>query len=156
MRVPVAMREPVRTVLESPRIRDAELVRYSVDPAYDVVTYLTPPPNTTWEIESAQIESYHDANVGQRDFWLYIRDRNGQAIRHKCTNGIAAFALTHVAGPDLAFTEPFNDGATKMNTGPCYVHRLEAPCSIGVLWTRFQGAGDIVHFHLLVRESTIL
>lgn len=148
--------EPVEVQLTDPTQIESTLTRYSTDPEFNTVAWLGPGINQTWEIESLQIESQHSGVAGQRDFYLYVMDRDGKMLRHLCTWGIAVKLLFHIAGPDLAFTEPIDNGAVVSNTGPCYVHRLDYPCKLGVLWTRFGDAADVVHFSAMVRERMLL
>jgi len=143
--------EPIGTINIREDPRNDELKRVSIDPAYNVITWLGPEVNEIWDIEAAQIELNTSANVGTRDVYLYIMDEHSNTLRFEAFSSAAAFNNTYVGIPGANWGGTMISATHKTLLGPCYVHSLKYPCRIGVLKTTFDG-GDIIHFHLLVRE----
>jgi hypothetical protein len=153
--LPVTFERPVAVEQKPPTQIEATLLLYSVVPAYNVITWLSPPVNTTWDIISLQFELSTTAAAGTRGVYQYIMDRDGNTMRFLCFNSAAAFANKYVGQYGNAIPTNLASGSERVFVGPCFTPTLDPPCRIGMLVSDFDGT-DVAMFHLLVRERTKL
>jgi len=165
IRFPVVTQDPVNVRPVVPTVRDAILARHSVNVPYNVITWLAPPPNETWEILVYQAELNCSADVGSREIYQYIEDRYGNTMRFLMFKSAAGFINKYVglplnAGPSATVGPgdgaPMVSGDERTFVGPAYVQELEHPCRIGILRTKLNSATDVCTFHLLVKERVKL
>lgn len=164
-RVPVRIQDQAAVVLYQERIRDAFIERYTVDVPHNTITWLQPPVNESWEIICFQAELQTDANVGVRNLYQYVADRNFNTMRFQMCKVAASTVAKYVGIPETGGPSatvgpgdqaPLVTGIEQTFVGPCYIRDLDNPCRIGVLKDGINGPGDICTLHLLVRERTRL
>lgn len=146
--------EPIITHESALDPRNDELIRYSVDPPYNVITWIQPTPSQLWEIEAIHLDLQTSGNVGTRDVYVYVYDKNGQLIRFEAFSSAAAFSNYFMGIPGANWGGAAISATARTFLGPCPVKRLLYPCRIGVLLAGFDG-GDVFHFNLLVRERRL-
>jgi hypothetical protein len=126
---------------------------------FGTVVWAGPQPNETWEIEAIQIEVSTSAVVGDRTFEPYIMDRTGTMFREfsifAAAGSVKQLILQH-GMPWSSNSFGVGDVGSSCYTGPLWVKNIDYPCKVGLLWTTFNDAGDIVRFRIMYRSRVQL
>lgn len=165
MRVPVRVDGIVQTVDVPKNTRDAIVERHTISVPHGTIQWLQPPPNECWEIQVYQVESQCSADIGTREFYQYIADRDFRTMRFEMYKTTAGYIDKYVGLPYCSGSSatvgpgdgaPMVTGTERTFVGPCYVAHLEHPCRIGILRSGLNSAADICMLHLLVRSMVQL
>ena len=71
-------------------------------------------------------------------------------MRHQVVARTASTIQTHLCTPGSSMGTYTT--APVLSSSPLYTAVLHFPCRYGLLWSNFQGAGDVITMHLIVRE----
>jgi len=134
---------------------DYTMRNITVEMPFNVIAWSSPPPNTTWEIYSMQIELNTTANVGGRNVYQYFMDESTATMRFCAFGSLAGFANKCVCQYGIPGITSLTSGIERTMAAPLYCPTLDPPNRIGALLADFDG-GDSARYHLLVRESTKL
>lgn len=148
-RIPVDVREPLRTSPDTPT-EAYELKRVSVPLVYNTTVWLSVPAGYHWVVDAVQINFDTDANVGNRYVDLYVRTRDGNTLYTPAIASAASFVNKYVGQPGMPYSVV--SALERLYTGPLLTPVLTHPCRLGARWHTFQGAGDVGTLYAIVRE----
>jgi len=130
------------------------LRRVTIPMTFGVIAWASPPPNTTWDILTMQLELSCTANVGTRGVYQYFMDEETQTMRFEAFHSAAGFINKCVCQEGMGGSTVAS-AAERTFTAPLYLSVIDPPSRIGCLLADFDG-GDTAQYHLLVRERSKL